>query len=276
MMRFHIMQAPSKCAASGVLKNAIPCPEPFAMALSDDRMAFASFRSSNIQICDLSGAELCTFGAENAQFRRPRHLCTHPNGNLLVMDSTRGMEELTWTGTHVRLICSQEMNGWHPTQVAVSPDGSLIAVLAGHVGPDGDSRTIEVFDGITRSPVHSFQTDNGRYNMRFSTDGSKIVAGGVTGFRPVLFDLRAGSEAGIEFGTPSACWQDVEFTHSGDMIVCDNIGASVYCGKTAVLQRAWPWARAIMYVYAIQAYRGSLYVLCRVLPDALSEVHVYE
>ena len=241
------MQAPGKCAAHGILKRMfMPSPRALGMAIGmavwGDRMAFTTYGGCNIAVHDLTtGVHLHTFGKRGCgagQFQEPTRLCAHPNGNLLVLEKgndhrsgNERVQEVTWTGEHVRFIFSAAVNGWWPRGVAVSADGFLIAVAAGHGEHIG---SIEMLDGKTCGTVMRFPITYDYYPYRhigFSPDGTKVVVGGNAQLRPAVLRVRARCDGTVattapqnrtDFGASSGTlgtWQHVEFTDAGDVVL---------------------------------------------------------
>ena len=280
-MRLAPTQAPGKCTATGTLKNVLVCADVAGMALWGDRMALSQFADDcSISVFDLNGLHLDTFGTvadELGQVGHATRLCTHPNGNLLVLNvDTRRVVEVTWSGAHVRLICSFKMNKWRPKLMAVSPEGSRIAVLARHtVGLD----TVEILDGNTCAPIRRLGSApfGYRHDMRFSPDGNGLVLGGSCRCKPMMFGECHGKtvHVGTQFGVMSST-QHVDFTDGGDIILCGANGASVYSGETLEHVRSWAWPDAGQHVSAMQAHRGLLYVRCTSWRREEATMYVYE
>ena len=291
------MQTPGKCSATGICKYALTFNPTFVahgMALWGDRMAFVDWHRGTVRVCDMAGVQLHTFGTlgqGRGEFLHPSALCAHPNGNLLVLEGSYRVQEITWTGDHVRFISTRAINGRRPIGVGVSLDGSLIALVAvtSNYGPT----TIDLLDGSTCALVRRIVgwTDarSGPSPIRFSPHGNRAVIT-CAGLKPAMFRMCANENGrkgpggsnvvnvGTEFGTPDK-WgecQHFEFTDEGDVVAATRDGATVYSGTTLEAVRSWPWLRMVRWIYGIQAHRGRLYVLCRVEDHGNDEVHVYE
>ena len=280
------MQAPSKCAGTGGFKRAFllaPGIINSAMALWGDRIAFTDVDSGTVAVFDLAGVHLHRFGkhgTDPGEFLNPTALCAHPNGNLLVLEGWTRVQEVTWTGDHVRFICDKKTHGWYPCGVDVSPDGTLIALVA---YADGDRTvTVELLDGRTCAPVKRLGiagTPSALHALRFSPDGGRLVVGAYNR-SPTMFSVHAnedGDGGGAVFGAAAVHRHNVEFTDEGDVVIATHAGATVYSGTTLEPVRSWAWQASVWWIKAIQAHRGLLYVLCLLKPDCnAQEVHVYE
>ena len=247
--------------------------ETQGMAISGGRVAFAQFAGHEIHVFDLAlGTHLYTFGRFGSgagEFSSTRLVHAHPNGNLLVLESgNERVQEVTWAGAHVRHVCGTGMNGWKPLGFSVAHDGSLIAVVALDAGV---CTVIYLLDGNTCAPVRRFYSANearGKWrNIQFSPDCKYVVVGGNRS-KPFILDV-TGKDYGQEFATETGALQLVEFTHGGDVILCDGVVASVYSCKTLELLRKWTWQWKFATVYAIQTYRSSLHVAhpCGTYPE---------
>ena len=254
------------------------------MALWGDRIAFAEMDRGTVAVVDLDGHYLHRFGKLGVgpgEFLNPTALCAHLNGNLLVLERWTRIQEVTWTGDHVRFICAKKTHGWQPYEVDVSPDGTLIAVVA-YTTVDAPI-TVELLDGRTCTSVKRFRiagtTYPGRQVLRFSPDGGWVVVVG-SNHRPTVFSVHGnGNEDGdgTALGAVIHKRQHVEFTDEGDVLVATHRGATVYSGTTLEPVRSWAWPDSVRYVRAIQAHGGLLYVLCALKPIGnIEEVHVYE
>ena len=101
-------------------------------------------------------------------------------------------QEVTWTGDHVRFVCSFERDRFHAKSVDVSPDGSFIAVCASHV-----RGAIRLLDGRTCAPgtwVGAPRPNWMPCNVRFSPDGDRVTAT-ASNHRPTMFRVN-GNGAG--------------------------------------------------------------------------------
>ena len=276
-----IVQAPGKWAGNGVPKCVHVLAHAFdarGMALWGDRMAATNTDRSTVTVFDLDGVRLHTFGKDGTgpgEFWFPATLCAHPNGNLLVREfGNERVQEVTWTGEHVRFIYTGK-NGWSPGRMAVSPDGSFIAVVAYR-----GMFIIELLDGRTCAsikqlgrPLHYLT------NICFSPDGSRLVSFGCNHKPPVIFSVRGHDRDGTEFGVAAerlGSLPHIEFTDTGDVVLTTHRGGTVYSGTTLEPVRSWAWPARVVDVQAIQAHRGLLYVLCAVGHHYYKEVHVYE
>ena len=282
--------APNKYAATGVPKNTFalgPGIEKRAMAVWEGRIAFGG--AGGVSVFDLAGVRLYTFSTDGfcpGEHATPVDLRAHPNGNLLVRVRPNRIHEVTWTGEHVRFICGVDTNGWSAGGIDVSPDRSLLAVRS-----FGETAMVELLDERTCAAVTRLGSPKmtiGQSDVRFSPDGNRLVTVGPE-HKPTMFDLHKkgtgtadGAESatniGTEFGVMSASavlHEHVEFTDDGDVVVAAYRGATVYSGTTLEPVRSWAWPSNVDWVYAIQAYRGLLYVLCRTDRNSF-EVHVYE
>ena len=265
------------------------CEDAVGMALWGDHMALSQYQLTSvvdITVFNLAGVQLHTFGTAGngpGQFEFPTQLCAHPNGNLLVLEEGNGrVQEVTWTGKHVRFICGAGMNGWTPCGIAVSPDSLFFAVIARHA----KCHTLDVLDERTAAPVRRLGICEWGFSVQYSLDGHRVFIGGVNECKAMMFNVHddhasvsvqksdsssdsgsdsdSGSEdprAYVEFGANTQRLQRVEFTDSGDVVICDRQGGSVYCVGTLELVHAWTWPCVVRNVEAIQAHRGLLYVL---------------
>ena len=252
------------------------------MALWGDRIAFAEMDRGTVAVVDLDGHYLHRFGKLGVgpgEFLNPTALCAHLNGNLLVLERWTRIQEVTWTGDHVRFICAKKTHGWQPYEVDVSPDGTLIAVVA--CTAVGAPVTVELLNGRTCVPVkrlHIAATNTGIHTLRFSPDGGRVVVVGYN-HRPTVFCVHGdGDGYGTAFGAEIYERQHVEFTDEGDVVLATLCGGgTVYSGTSLEPVRSWAWPDSVRSVRAIQAHHGLLYVLCAVRgPHGSIEVHVYE
>ena len=234
-----------------------------------------------VRVFDMNGVQLYTFGklgTDPGKFVNPEALCAHPNGNLLVLELWHRVQEVTWTGDHVRFICALQTHGWQPGLADVSPDGAFIAVVACAAR---SPVTVELFYGSTCVPVKRFRIAGatpGLNALRFSPDGGRVVVVGCN-HRPTMFSVRGDKDGNGDctvFGAMRHELQHVEFTDEGDVVVVNDRGATVYSCTTLEPARSWAWPDGVRYVRAIQAHRGSLYALYAAEPHYIRELHVYE
>ena len=95
--------------------------------------------------------------------------------------------------------------------------------------------------------------------------------------RPTVFCVHGdGDEHGTAFGAAIHKRQHVEFTDEGDVVVATRTGGTVYSGMSLEPVRSWTWLHNVRCVYAIQAYRGRLHVLCAMGRCDYTEVHAYK
>ena len=247
-------------------------------------MALADVRTNSVRVFDLAGVELYTFGKRgkgHGEFSNPVALCPHPNGNLLVVEHGLRVQEVTWTGDHVRFISSFPSHGFCVENVHVSPDGSFIAVCGIH-----GAGVIGLLDGRTCAPlawVGPPHTTLAPCNVRLSPDGNSFVA--IAYGMQTLFGMHldgngaltsiASVGSGIGADNPWEGYHCVEFTAEGDVVLATHRGATVFSSTTLEPVRSWAWPARVRYVQAIQAHRGVLYVACIVCADRNMEVHVY-
>ena len=274
------MQAPGKWSGNGTFKCALTLAGGVyggrSLALWGDRVALAYAQRSTVAVFDLVAGVVkplhvfgC-YGVSSGSFFYPVALCAHPSGSLLVLESNGRVQEFTWTGTYVRTVSHPKINSWRLNGIALSPDGSLIAVS------DMDTGSIGVLDAKTCAHVARL----GRIQLkfifrpciRFSPDGNRVAVT-VPQHKPAMVYVNEnGNDA--EFG--AADGEYVEFTDEGDVVVASGGGVTVYSGTTLERVRSWAWPASVHRVHTIQAHRGLLYVLCTVRPGFKVEMYVYE
>ena len=209
------------------------------------------------------------------EFRHPVALCAHPNGNLLVLEACGSVQEVTWTGDHVRFICAKQTHVWEPCGVDVSPDGALIAVVA-YTAADAPA-TVELLNERTRVPVKRLRiadTTTGQHALRFGPDGGRVAVVDYNR-RPTVFSVH-GDGDGTMFGAVKNDRQHVEFTDECNVVVATDTGATVYSSTSLEPVRSWAWRAGVRLVLAIKAHRGLLYVLLATGPHENTVLHVYE
>ena len=260
------------------------------MALWGDRMALFDENRGEVKVVDAaSGVQLHTFGKHGTgpgEFAGLVVLCAHPNGNLLVLEGSDRVQEVTWTGDHVRFIYCHAINGYWAHAVDVSPNGSLIALVTG-TQYRSVLTTIELLDERTCACVARIRSPDaswGPFAIRFSPCGFRVVATS-TIHKPAMFHVhvrKTNADASIEVGRVFGAaprlheYQHVEFTDEGDVVVATHDKATVYSGTALEPVRSWTWPPTVRCVRAIQAHRGLLYVACNVGEAHNPHVHVYQ
>ena len=228
------------------------------------------YRAHTIQVFDTAGTHLYTFGKHGrgpGQFYGPGAVLAHPNGNLLVSEhGNRRVQEVTWTGEHVRFLCDANTDGLCPEFVTMSPDGSVIAVTTGNSFSSDSVCTVELLNASTGALLRSVNVEAVAYHMsdiQISPDGRRLVTVGKR-YNPQLFDLE-GKCTWTPFGVSAGVHRFVEFTDGGDVVLCGHYEFYVYARKTLKLLRRWslPQPHTGLYILGIRAHGGLLYVLCR-------------
>ena len=227
------------------------------MAILGGRVCISSYGTHIIHVFDLSGVHMYTFGKKGkgmGEFCAPMRLCAHPNGNLLVLEChNRRVQEVTRTGVHARFAA---VHGQTPNAVAVSPDGSVVAVAA--INACGQC-SIALLDGSTCVPTQHLGTvQRNVYDIQFSPDCTRVVIA-THGHRPLAFTMN-GDGGWEKFGAAGRC-RRVEFTNAGDIVLCNRHDVCVHSGKTLEPLRSWALPARDLKIWGLQAHGDVLYVL---------------
>jgi len=245
----------------------------WGMALVGDHMAVSNEYTHTVTVYDIgTGEDVRAFGGKGTgpgQFSWPQSLCGLPNGNLLVADQVNmRVQEVTLAGGHVRFIGVGKIDA---PIAGLATNGELIAV--GKVDFDSNGRIL-LFRVASGELVRRFgdcEEAEGQLKycdgFRFSPDNRHIVvAEGDPNHRLSVFTVEGAFVRCVghgELGWPSS----VDFTSSGDVIVCDTFHhrVCVFSLSTGALLRTWGKEGEadgeFEYPRALQVHRGLLYVL---------------
>lgn len=136
-------------------------------------------------------------------------------------------------------------------QVAISPDGSLVATAHGFFSPfgepvpEGSTFSVRLWDVASGQQTAELGTEAGVTQVAFSPDGSKLAAG--TDGGTTLFDLASGQPLATLGATPMFTGSGLAFSPDGTKLAVGHMGGTISVWDTTSFAQ----------VYEVQAFDSS-------------------